>query len=163
MKQNTSCCWYKFSEFESLKSSDSLQHNEGGQVDPGRQPDNRRKCVTGTVAHQSVLIAFHLSSVRIGGTHFLLQSWSRPVLPNLECSSQKSFLTYFCYSTHHEVLECQSIKVPATLRRAGCCMHFFVAQSHYIDVPCWSALSISCGSRITFMSFFCSRCEFIFE
>ena len=33
----------------------------GGLWDPGRQPDNRRKCVAGAVAHQSVLIAVHLS------------------------------------------------------------------------------------------------------
>ena len=44
-----------------LESSDSVQRNEGGQGDQGRQPDSRRKCVAGTVAHQSILIAFHLS------------------------------------------------------------------------------------------------------
>ena len=62
-KENTSCSWKKFSEFNSLESSDSVQHNEGdqGAGDPGQQPDNRRKCVASTVAHQSVLVSFHLS------------------------------------------------------------------------------------------------------
>ena len=32
-----------------------------GHGDPGRQPDSRRKCVAGTVVHQSVQIAFRLS------------------------------------------------------------------------------------------------------
>ena len=31
------------------------------QGDAGRLPDSRKKCVAGTVAHQSVLIAFHIS------------------------------------------------------------------------------------------------------
>ena len=30
-KRNTGCCWYKFSEFNSLESSDSVQRNEWGQ------------------------------------------------------------------------------------------------------------------------------------
>ena len=30
-KRKTGCCWYKFSEFKSLESSDSVQHNEGNQ------------------------------------------------------------------------------------------------------------------------------------
>ena len=57
VRKNTVCSWYKFSEFNSLESSDPVQRNEGDQGDPGRQPDSRRKCVAGTVAHQSVLIA----------------------------------------------------------------------------------------------------------
>ena len=34
---------------------------KGTTRDPGRQPDSRRKCVANIVAHQPVLIAFHLS------------------------------------------------------------------------------------------------------
>ena len=60
-KINTGRCWNKLSEFKSLESSDSEQRVEGGQGDPGRQQDNRRKHVASTVAHQSTLIAFHLS------------------------------------------------------------------------------------------------------
>ena len=41
--------------------------------------------------------------------------------------------------------------------------HFFVAQSHSIDVSRWSALAISSHSRIVFMSFFCSHCVSVFE
>ena len=58
---NTVCYRNKLSEFESLESSDSVQRNEGGQGDLGRQPGSPRKSVASTVAHQSVLIAFHLS------------------------------------------------------------------------------------------------------
>ena len=58
-KRNTGCYWYKVSEFKSLESSDSVQHDKG-PGGPG-QPESRRKCVAGTVAHQSILIAFHLS------------------------------------------------------------------------------------------------------
>ena len=60
-KSNTGCCWCKFSEFELLESSDSVQHNKGGQGDPGRHPDSPKKCVASSVAHQSVLIAIHIS------------------------------------------------------------------------------------------------------
>ena len=41
--------------------------------------------------------------------------------------------------------------------------HFFVAQSHSIDVCHWSALSISSHSRIIFVSFFCGHCVIFFE
>ena len=58
---NTGCYRNKLSEFESLESSDSVQRNEGGQGYLGRQPGSPKKSVAGTVAHQSVLIAFHLS------------------------------------------------------------------------------------------------------
>ena len=43
---------------KSLESSDSVQQNEGSQ---GRQEDNRRKSVAGTVTHQSHLSDFHFS------------------------------------------------------------------------------------------------------
>ena len=62
-KSNTPvmCCWYKFSEFKSLESSDSVQHAKGHE--PQIQEDNSRAAGEslwqGTVAHQSVLDAFH--------------------------------------------------------------------------------------------------------
>ena len=40
------------------------------QEEPGRQQENRRKGVAVTVAHQSTLIAFHLSCDKLGGTYF---------------------------------------------------------------------------------------------
>ena len=42
-KRNTSCCWYKFSEFKSLESSDSEQHNEGNQETRRNQGTKARK------------------------------------------------------------------------------------------------------------------------
>ena len=53
--------------------------------------------------------------VRIGGTHFLLQSWSRPVETGLDRSCPVSTVHHrslstrsFCSSTDHDVLECQT-------------------------------------------------------
>ena len=71
-KINTGCCWNEFSEFKSLEYSDSEQRVKEGHGDPrsGRQQENRRKRVAGIVAHQSTLIAFHLSWAELGGTYF---------------------------------------------------------------------------------------------
>ena len=53
----TGCCCNKFSEFESLESSDSEQRVKGEiQEEPGRQQEKRRKRVAGTVAHQSTFL-----------------------------------------------------------------------------------------------------------
>ena len=48
-KRNTGCLWYKLSEFKSLESSDSVQHNEGNQENQEKlgsqdtQTGNKRK------------------------------------------------------------------------------------------------------------------------
>ena len=51
---------------EEIKLTQAVQSNaskgvKGIQEEPGRQQENRRKRVAGTVAHQSTLSAFHLS------------------------------------------------------------------------------------------------------
>ena len=72
-KINTSCCWNKLSVFKSLESSDSEQRVEGCQENPGRTKGTTgkpRKRVASAVAHQSTLIAFHLSLDKLGGTYF---------------------------------------------------------------------------------------------
>ena len=55
-KRNTGCCWYKFTEFQSLESSDSAQHNEGNKEtrrgEPGhadRQQKKGDKCQSSSV------------------------------------------------------------------------------------------------------------------
>ena len=40
-KKNTGCSWKKISEFNSLESSDSVQHNEGNLGDRRIQENNR--------------------------------------------------------------------------------------------------------------------------
>ena len=103
-KENTGCCWNKLSN--SNRWNPRIQSNaskgvRGIQEEPGRQQENRRKRVACSVAHQSTLIAFHLSWALLGGTCF-------PFSLGRVCSSYNSFLTQLCSSTHHDVLECHS-------------------------------------------------------
>ena len=62
-KKNTGCSWYKLSEFKFLESSDSVQRNEGGQGDPGRQPDSQRKCVLYTQGEDEMLSPAGIPSI----------------------------------------------------------------------------------------------------
>ena len=88
-KRNTGCYWYKFSEFKSLESSDSVQHNEGNQETLRNGGARTRK--------QSVRPGDFLLSWTVGGGTQYLRSW-----PKLEMSSRDRALL----ATHHVVLEC---------------------------------------------------------
>ena len=91
--KDTSCCWKKISEFESLESSDSVQHNEGRSRKTTGQPEEMcGRCRSSSVRPDRFPPLFESGLVR--NTHFRLQSWSRPVLPSRTLS------------THHEVLDC---------------------------------------------------------
>ena len=61
---------------KSLESSDSVQHNEGGQES---QEDSRRKSVAGTAAHQSDLLSAISISLETESVtqSFPIPSWSR--------------------------------------------------------------------------------------
>ena len=132
--------------------------------------------MAGTVAHQSVLIAFHLS---------LRQDWwytfSASVLVETGLAQWRLFFgvifphTVFARRPITKFLIAELLLVSKKfhfftfyfdllLTFVSCDVgHFLVAQSHSIDVSRWSALSISSRSRIIFMSFFCSHCVFVFE
>ena len=56
-KRNTGCCWYKFSEFKSLESSDSVQHNEGNQETRRNRGARTRKQATKERGQVSKLIS----------------------------------------------------------------------------------------------------------
>ena len=144
-----------------------MQRIEGGQGDPGRT----RK----TIGHFCFSLGRH-RSCPVATIHRRSLSTHR-----------------FCSSTHHDVLDYGAAAAFQKLRLGAVCGadcgaaasfksfifrflllssfnfvlcdvgHFFVTQSHSIDVSRWSALSISSHSRIIFMSFFCGHCIFVFE
>ena len=141
--------------------------------------------MTGTVAHRSVLIAFHFSLSHAFSASVLVETGlTQPrlfigvIFPHTVFAHQPItkflvaelllFTKCFIWVTHAELIAellLSSKKASfftfyfALLFDFALCDvgHFFVAQSHSIDVPRWSALSISSHSRIIFVSFFCGH------
>ena len=69
IRNNTSCCWSKFSEFKSLEPSDSEQRVDGGQGDPGRTRKTTEK-------PEEACGKYHSSSVHPDRCPpFLRQAW----------------------------------------------------------------------------------------
>ena len=108
----TGCCWNKFSEFKSTGILGfRATHRRGSEGSRKNQEDNRK--AGGSVwqvllVHQSTLIAFHLSWVKLVDTYFLF-SLGRDrdrSCPVSTVHHVNSFHTQFCSSTHHDVLEC---------------------------------------------------------
>ena len=108
-KWNTGCCWYKFSEFKSLESSDSVQHNEGNQETRRNRRARTRKQATKERGQVSELISpacwfppFLDCRRRYSISSILAEAGNVQSRPRFNDNPSHCS----CVSTHHIVLEC---------------------------------------------------------